>query len=349
MFIRSLNIQSGDDDDFTLPLPCELVPDNFGEYDAYWELKRNMRSPAILTKTSTGSEYLPSDVDPQVVVNYITPSITVFLTANDTIELLGAYYQYYYLIDRTNGKKKSLAYGTLNFLENPDSVFPIVTYTTPEQIALQLRMTNADGSYVIFTEDTDPKMSTVIEYIRQAEETVDRETRNSWRENYITGTEYHDIALPLAGIPTRDMVVSLRRANIMPWNPEKGDRLKVLFSNTWQDYTFLPQQINNNTWWIDYVVGQVHLNNLWPFNNSGTNKVQIKYRWGNQGEVPADIMEATTKMVCIRLLQSDVNKIMLYNRASNPINWNQIIQYWQKDIKNIMDNHRRKILVAYTR
>jgi hypothetical protein len=142
----------------------------------------------------------------------------------------------------------------------------------------------------------------------------------------------------------------LAKANILPWDPEKGDDVLMMQSGTWVSYTNRAQTINEDTWWIDYRIGQIHFNDIWPWFNSGSNKVKISYRWGTiDTEVPTDIQEAATKMVCIRLLQSEFNKIMLYNRASNPINWDRVTSEWEKDIKEIMAARRRKILSVVTR
>lgn len=316
-------------------------------YDAYWELRRTLKSEAVLDKTSAGNDLLPPGEDPDVEIDTTENTITISLSSNDTCDLLGEYYQYLYLREITTGKKTSVMYGTLNFLESPDSEYPDYTYTTPELVVSQLRLTNGDGSKLILTEDSDPKRSEVVEYIRQAETYIDRTTKNAWRETAVVD-EYHDISIPLHALPRYDVAISLRFANIRPWDPEKGDKIIVFQTGSWVDYTNTAQAVFNNTWWIDYKIGVVHFNNFYPWYYAGSNRVKICYRWGKD-PVPADICEAATKVVAIRLLQSEFNKIMLYNRSSNPINWNQVIQYWQKDCDRTFANNRRKLFSASTR
>jgi hypothetical protein len=161
-------------------------------YDVYWELRRTLKSEAVLEKTSAGNDLLPPGAEPDVLVDETENSITISLSSTDTSDLLAEYYQYLYVLEKTTGKKTSVLYGTINFLESPDSEYPEYTYTTPELVVTQLRLTNGDGSKIILTEDSDPKRSEVIEYIRQAETYIDRTTKNSWRENQVVD-EYHTL------------------------------------------------------------------------------------------------------------------------------------------------------------
>jgi len=352
LLAKAIWLQSADDESITIDIATEVIPIVADDNYFYWELRdRSLNGETLIQKTTYGTELLPPDVSPEIVVTVGT-MITVVITLGEyeTTDLYGEYVQYLYVRNKTTNKKTSILYGVVGFLENPDTVYPSVTYTTPELVARQLRMTSSDGSNVIFTEDTDPARSLVIEYIRQAETRIDRDTRSSWRENFRTD-EMHDLTFPLVGLPTRDLVVSLAKANILDWDPAKGDDLQMLQSGRWFSYTTTTQQLNENTWWMDYRIGQVHFNDTWPWFNSGTNKVKISYHWGAStgSEVPTDIQEAATKMVAIRLLQSEFNKIMLYNRASNPINWDRVTQEWEKDIKEILAARRRKILSIVTR
>jgi hypothetical protein len=350
LLARAIWLQSADDESITIDISTE-VPIVAADNYFYWELRnRTLNGETLVQKTTYGTELLPPDISPEIIVTVgTTISVVILLGEYETTDLYGEYIQYLYVRNKSTNKKTSILYGVVGFLENPDTEYPTITYTTPELVAKQLRMTTSDGSNVIFTEDTDPARSLVIEYIRQCETRIDRETRSSWRENYRTN-EMHDLSLPLVGLPTRDVCVSLAKANILPWDPEKGDGVWMLQSGNWVAYTTTTQTINQNSWWIDFNVGQVHFNDIWPWFNSGTNKLRIDYRWGIvTDEVPTDIQEAATKMVAIRLLQSEFNKIMLYNRASNPINWDRITQEWEKDIKEILAARRRKILSVVTR
>jgi hypothetical protein len=351
LLAKSIWLQSADDESITIDISTEVVPIVAYDNYFYWELRnRTLNGDVLVQKTTYGTELLPPDISPEIIVTVgTTISVVILLGEYETTDLYGEYVQYLYVRNKVNNKKTSILYGVVGFLENPDTEYPIVTYTTPELVAKQLRMTSSDGSNVIFSEDTDPARSLVIEYIRQAETRMDRETRNSWRENY-RANEMHDISIPLIGLPTRDVAIPLAKANILPWDPEKGDAIWMLQSGNWVSYTNMPQTINQNGWWIDYNIGIVHFNDIWPWFNSGANKVRIDYRWGAlDTEVPTDVQEATTKMVAIRLLQSEFNKIMLYNRASNPINWDRVTQEWEKDIKEIEATRRRKILSIVTR
>lgn len=346
---ESMWIQSGDDQQIVIRIPDEDCDDfDIEDIDAYWELRKTMNSEAILTKTSYGNDVLPTS-DDAVYIDTVNNLITISLSAFETETLYGEYFQYLYIVSKTTYKKRSIMYGVLGFIENPNSEYPAITYTSPEMIVRQLRLTGSDGSNLIFTEQTDPPRSLVVEYIREAETRIDRETKNSWRENQVMD-EFHDIPFPLRGRPIRDVVVNLRFSKILPWDPSKGDSLDVWENGRWVSYAEKPQSVHGHSWWIDYKIGQIHFNNFWPWFFSGSNRVKITYRWGDvQDEVPMDIREVATKLVSIRLLQSEFNKIMLYNRASNPIDWNSVIAAWEKDINAILFNRRRRIISVVTR
>ena len=351
LLAKSIWLQSADDESITIDISTEVVPIVAGDNYFYWELRdRTLNGEVLIQKTTYGTELLPPGISPEIVVAVDDViSVSIYLGEYETVDLYGEYVQYLYVRNKTTNKKTSILYGVVGFLENPDTVYPEVTYTSPELVAKQLRMTTSDGSNVIFTEDTDPARSLVIEYIRQAGTRIDRETRSSWRTNYVTN-EMHDITFPLVGLPLRDVVVNLHKANILDWDPEQGDDIQMLQTGSWVSYTNMAQQINQESWWIDYKIGQIHFNDTWPFFCSGANTVKVNYRWGIvESEVPTDVQEAATKMVAIRLLQSEFNKIMLYNRASNPINWDRVTQEWEKDIKEILATRRRKILSVVTR
>lgn len=349
-------MQSADDESISIQISTECISGDMEDYYVFWELRRTLNGEALINKTTFGSELLPPGVSPEITVGEIdystvpnTITVVVFLGEYETSNLYGEYFQYMFLRNKITNKKSSLLYGVVGFLENPDTEYPTVTYTTPEAVARQLRLTSSDGSNLIFTEDSDPSRSLVIDYIRQAETRMDREAKNSWRENEIVD-ELHDIPIPLAGVPLRDVVVNLMYSKIRPWDADKGDDLKIYQGGEWVSYTEMTQSVQGDTWWIDYTVGQLHFNNFWPWFFSGTNKVKISYRWGDvKDEVQADIQEACTKMVAIRLLQSEFNKIMLYNRSSNPINWERVTAEWEKDIKEILAARKRKILAIVTR
>jgi hypothetical protein len=349
LLAKTVWLQSGDDETITIEIATECLPADLVDNYVYWELRRALNGEAVLYKSTVGTELLPPETTPDIVVDYATNTIYIYLGEYETYELYGEYFQYIYLRNKQTNKKQSLMYGVVGFLENPDTEYPVVTYTTPELVTRQLRMTSSDGSNLILTEDSDPSRSLVIEYIRQSETRIDRESKNSWRENQVVD-EMHDIPNPLGGVPLRDVVINLRYSKIRPWDPEEGDDLLVMQSGSWVSYTTMAQAVQGSTWWIDYNIGQLHFNDFWPWFFSGENHIKITYRWGDvQSEVPTDIQEACTKMVGIRLIQSEFNKIMLYNRASNPVNWDRITVEWEKDIKEIIAMRRRRIIACVTR
>ncbi len=349
LLAKTIWLQSGDDESITIEIASECLPANLSDNYIYWELRRTLNGEPLLIKSTVGTELLPPEATADIVVDYATNTIYVYIGEYENYNLYGEFFQYVYLRNKNTNKKQSLLYGVVGFLENPDTEYPSFTYTTPELIAKQLRLTSSDGSNLIFTEDSDPPRSLVIEYIRQSETRLDRETKNSWRENRVVN-DMRDIPVPLGGVPLRDVVINLRHSRILPWDPEKGDDIQVMQAGTWVSYTNTTQQIKQDSWWIDYNIGQIHFNDFWPWYFSGENSIRISYRWGDvQDEVPTDIQEACTKMVCIRLLQSEFNKIMLYNRASNPINWDRVTAEWEKDIKEIIATRKRKIIAVVTR
>ncbi len=296
-------------------------------------------------KTSAGSESLPPGILPDVIIDYDNYSITVFLSAADTSALYGSYLQYLYLMDKSTYKKKSIIYGPILVMEGFDTEYPATTYCTPEDVTSQLRLLFPDGSKLSFTEATNPARSTVIDYILQAETFIDRETKDAWKE-YQVVEEYHDINLPLAGLPSRDVVVSLYNSNIREFDINKGDKIEFWSGRDWVNYIEDPQ-VRDSSWWMDYGIGQIHFNNFWPWFNTGKNRIRCTYRYGAT-EVPYDIKEACTKIVAIRLLESDFNKLYIMN--SKPImDWNAVVENWKNDLKSIFNNRRRKIFAVIQR
>lgn len=345
--IKAIPLQAGDDESITINISTECVPIELSECNVFWELKKTMGSDSPeLSKTSMGTEYLPIGVVPDIVLDCSENSATININGNETEELYGDYFHYLYVRDKITNKKTSILYGMVSFMESPGATFAKTYYTTPELVANQLRMVNSDGSIMMFTEETDIKRSVVIQFIKEAETRIDRLTRNSWKENYVVD-ELHDLPFPLNGLSPRDTAVGLPQANICEWDDEK-DSLFVFKDDNWIDYTEIPQAQLDDTWWIDYKIGVLHFNNFYPWFYSGANRIKISYRWGNS-TVPDDIVEACTKLVAIRIIQSEFNKIMMYNRMSNPIRWEDIIHDWKKDIDSILATRRRKILAVCTR
>lgn len=334
--VKAINMVSGDDDSITINVSTECIPMDLVQYTAYWELRRTMSSSSEISKNSTTSE---------IYMDIPNNAITVFINGTESKYLYGEYLQYLYLVHAPTGKKKSLIYGPIIMMESFDTVFPATHYCDPEDIAMQLKMLNPDGSRMVFTETTSPRRSDVIDMILQAEAGFDRDTKNSWRETFVT-EEYHDIKMPLVGLPSSDVVVSLRYSNLFPIDTEAGDKIEFWNGSTWLDYA-TSAQTRGSTWWVDYKIGQIHFNNFWPWFNTGMNKIRCAYRWGNV-PVPDDIKEACIKMVSIRLLQSDFNKLYIMNQRPN-VDWNGVIEMWKKDIEKIVSNHRRTIFSFVTR
>lgn len=332
--VRALKLQSGDDESITINISTECVPMDLSAYDAYWELRKTMTSEPVITKTSAGG-------GTDVVITTVPPSVTVYMSAMDTSSIFGEYLQYLYLINKTTYKKTSIIYGPVIFLEGFDTEYPTTTYCTPEDISAQLGMLNADGSRMVYTESTNPRRSDVIEFIREAETQIDRDTKNSWREASVI-EEYHDIKPPLPGLPTKDTTFCLMYSHIRTIDPTK-DKIEFWDGGTWVDYAQTAQSWD--TWWVDYDSGIIHICNFWPWMNIGNNRIRCTYRWGYT-EVPEDVKQACVKLVTIRLLQSDFNKIYIMNQRPN-VDWSAVIESWTEDIKLILNARRRKIF-AFT-
>lgn len=335
--VRGLKFQSGDDISITINISTECVPMDLSLYNAFWELRPAMTGDSLINKTSAGD--WPTGVTPDIVIDTTASTVTVYLTSGDTAPLFGEYWQYLYLQHKTTYKKTSIIKGPIFFGEGPDSEYATVTYCTPEDITEQLDLLNEDGSRLLLTETSVPTRSQVVKYIRDAETQIDRITKDSWRENTVTN-EYHDIRFPLEAIPRKDVVVSLDYRNIRTIDPDQGDKVEFWDGSTWQDYAD-EEQIRGSTWWVDYNDGLIHFNDMWPWYNTGREKVRVTYRWG-ASTVPEDIRQVCVKMVSIRLLQSQFNKIFLMN--SHPaVDWKDVIEYWKEDNELILATRTRKI------
>ncbi len=334
--VKGIKVTSGDDESILINVSTECIPMDLSQYTAFWELRKTMTAIPDITKVSTS---------PDLVVDPIENTIVVYLRPMDTSLLFGEYLQYLYLLHKTTFKKTSLIYGPVMIMEGFDTVYPTTTYCTPEDIAMQLKPLNADGSRTVYTETTNPRRSDVIDMIRQAETKFDRDTRNSWRINYVT-EEYHDIRLPLAGVPLSDNVISLRNSNIYEIDSTQGDKIEFWNGSIWEDFALMIPS-RGHTWWLDKKIGQVHINNLYPWFYTGNNRFRMSYRWGAT-EVPDDVKEACIKIVSIRLLQSDFNKLYIMNQKPN-MDWGAVIEMWTKDIEKTVSNRKRTIFSFVTR
>jgi hypothetical protein len=342
-FVKAMKLQSGDDERITINGADKNLDEPIGNYDIYWELRRTMQSAADIVISS-----LPSDERPEPLINVtIDPaSVTINIPSDMTKLQYGNYFQYLYGIHKVSGRKESMLYGPILFMEGPDTIYPVTTYCTPEDVADQLMMLNPDSSRLVFTEQTTPARSTVIQWINEAESFIDRTTKNTWRENYVKDL-FLDIKTPLMNMPKRDVAVSLPHSDIFPIDPDKGDKVLMWWGGSATDYALKPQQPNGRSWWVDYQLGILHFNDLWPWLNTGLNRLQVSYRWGNK-EVPDDIRMVCTRIVAIRIMQSDLNKLFIMNTRPT-LDWGQIIESWKEENKQAMNNHTRKIFSAHRR
>lgn len=194
------------------------------------------------------------------------------------------------------------------------------TYCSVEDVEEYLSLPSIDDPQGIFrfSDVSNPSYSRVEKMILAAEDEIDQRTRRSWRVNYVKDhitsiSEYwHDLAglrhdyLSLGGD-----FIQLRR-NILPWDPEKGDKLEIrMHSNVWRDITDAVDNPDNPTRspnvWIDYKMGKIYLRTR-MYQQKG-NAVRVSYRYGSDEPIPRGINELCSLIVASNIVNMGVYDI----------------------------------------
>lgn len=203
----------------------------------------------------------------------------------------------------------------------PDLPVPTPTYTTPELVAEAIGVPSPDGDRLgiyQFSDTSVPRYDYVCRTIVASEGRIDRHLNRSWRENFVKeriltiNTYQWDQNGMRAGYWLRGGNYLQLHKDVLPWDPQKGDRLWLRDrTNAWREYTFSetdPMQgswngfdgLENASFWIDHKAGRLFLRNR--LFQSPYNAVKISYRYGSTDPVPEEIVQLCTLMTADQVI-----------------------------------------------
>lgn len=229
-------------------------------------------------------------------------------------------------------------------------------YCTVEDVANTLDVPSPQDptGTLMFTESTHPSYEQVEKMIRSNEDVIDRRLRRSWRENQkkdyvVTIKEYWG---DLNGwrfdyYAQGGYYVQLRK-DILPWDPEKGDKLEMrMYNNMWYD---ISDQINQDGFgitsgqigfWFDYPMGKLYLRTRqWQ---PKANAVRITYRYGQEdgGEVPYGIQRLCALMTALNVLNMQAFNIKVGAGADISGVRDSIARNWQDEMNQLWSSFQR--------
>ncbi len=195
----------------------------------------------------------------------------------------------------------------------------------------------ADFLRIPIDSTTVPNNTQVSKLIARAQDKLDRRTGHAWRLRTVT-QEQHD--LPLLYRFGWGTMISLHHRRIYALDTNEGDVLEIWGGSTGQ-YSDITQ--NNAVWEEKVNMGEIFLRGF-LFSILRANRIRITYRYGGEpGDtfaniaVPADVEEATVKLVAIDLLTSSLRMDQL-PMGNSAIDINDSITRWQADVDRIIRN-----------
>ena len=195
---------------------------------------------------------------------------------------------------------------------------PTPVYTTPELVAEALSLPDPRDPTTIyeFSNVSMPTYNQVCRFIASNERQIDLRLKRSWKENRVkdqmldVGRFQHDENSWRADYYLYGGYRIHLRRDILPWDPEKGDKLEVRqFNNEWVDISngYLTTNMAPNTFYFDYTGGVLILRLY--FMNPRYSAVRISYRYGQEPDpeteeynIPTEVERLCTLMTAIQIL-----------------------------------------------
>lgn len=224
------------------------------------------------------------------------------------------------------------------------------TYTTPEIVAETLDLPdpgNNLGMYT-FSDVSHPTVYQVARMIRANEDIIDRRLNTTFRvkrvkDKVMTIQEYwHDINGWRGEYHNQGGHFIQLRKNVLPWNPEQGDKLELRsLNNTWADVSQWPlgkEEPDGNrgpvtTCWFDYPMGKLYLKTR-PYQVKA-NSIRISYRYGSEEEPPDGICRICSLMTAINVLNMQTFNIKVGMGGDIAGIKDAQIRNWQEEVNNL--------------
>lgn len=234
------------------------------------------------------------------------------------------------------------------------------TYCTPEDVAETLDLPdpmNPNETY-FFSNVSHPTYERVQKMILAAEDEIDRRMRRSWRVNRVVNRlvtipnyQWDENGWRSAYYQSGGYMIQLRKG-ILPWDPDKGDKLELRNVNLqWRDISEEALLNNERTplymeaFWFDYPAGRLFLRtrHLLPKYNA----LRITYRYGNDldsdGEenVPMAINRLASLIVAINIITMDFHSIKVGMGGDVSGLRDQLLNRWTEEINRIYSSYQR--------
>lgn len=185
-------------------------------------------------------------------------------------------------------------------------------YCTVEDVAETLSLPSRTNPTDIlrFSDVSNPSFERVQKMILGAENVIDGRARQSWRVNYVRNhvasikTYWQDLSGMRIGYAVHGGDYVQLKKHILPWDPEKGDKLEIRFygMNNWSDITDSGGMDNGGMFWFDYEMGKMYIRTR--LYQPKVNSVRISYRWGTEDEeIPYDVQ----RLACLHVASQIIN------------------------------------------
>lgn len=184
--------------------------------------------------------------------------------------------------------------------------------------------------------ESKPNYSQVENMIEMAEAEIENRTRHAWRE--VSTTEIHNLGVVRIwglGVKTH-----LKHRKVRAWNPALGDQLLIRYGFDWEDWS---NKREGYDFTILYEEGILFVNIWWY--SARDLAIRVKYRYG-ETEVPADVKEATIKLVACKILENE-NYFNLLPSGQNIMSIRERIDLWREDAERIIANRSEFVPVGY--
>lgn len=217
-----------------------------------------------------------------------------------------------------------------------------VTYCTADNVISFLRLYDpSTGTRWADSTTSDPTTAELEGWINDAEDHIDAVTGHAWRTVTVTD-EYHDAGRGWQGFYDREMPIKLDHRKIATLSTA-SDKIEVWNGSSWINFATEYTEGRSDGFWIDYTNGIVYFVNYKPYYaDSG---VRVTYRYGDSA-VPGDIEEAATKLVAIRVLESDWYKAVVPEGSGLENRKTDLCVRWREDVERILRNRRELRLIG---
>ena len=233
---------------------------------------------------------------------------------------------------------------------------PVPTYCTPEDVAMTLDLPDPDDSfgYYRFTEMSHPSYAQVCKMIVSNEDKIDMRTRRTWRVNqvkdYVTDIPQYfwdEVSFRTGYYANGGNYVQLRK-NILPWDPQKGDRLEFRnVLNSWGDHSKMEgdpdrayvEYLGPDNFWFDYAKGRLFLKTrrLQPKYNA----LRITYRYGSEEPVPEGIRRLCSLITAQQIINMQAFAVKVGLGGDIAGIKDQMLKMWQDEVNELYSMYQR--------